>query len=247
MTKIINYRGSAGQDKFALSLNKFKKNGYFLEFGSQHPIDDNNTYLLESEYEWKGLMFEFEDKYKSLYEKYRSEDTTYIIADATELDYVDIFSKLKVPKNIDYLQIDLEAGMLTPLTLLEKLNKQVMDTHKFATITFEHDIYCAEKNSKHNVGGQWNGWIPYNPDNFYKVRSESRKILENRGYLLLFGDINANDINDNYHLPFEDWWVHPDLVDMDYINDIIESNKEGYCDCKCDVVKSTINSLGIEY
>ena len=171
MNTTIKYNGAAGQDAFALNINQFKTGGYFLEFGSQHPTNENNTYLLESEYNWKGLMFEWEDKYVPLYKKDRSEDTTYIIADATQLDYVDIFSKLKVPKNIDYLQIDLEAGMLTPLTLLEKLNKEVMDTHKFATITFEHDIYCGERNSKYNVGGPWNGWTPYDSNNFYKSSS----------------------------------------------------------------------------
>ena len=44
----IKYNGAAGQDKFVLNVNNFKKNGYFLEFGSQEPINDNNTYLLEN-------------------------------------------------------------------------------------------------------------------------------------------------------------------------------------------------------
>ena len=85
MNTIIKYNGAARQDAFALNVNKFKTDGYFLEFGSQHPTNDNNTYLLESGYNWKGLMFEWEDKYIPLYEKERSEDTTYIIADATQL------------------------------------------------------------------------------------------------------------------------------------------------------------------
>ena len=147
----MNYNGAAGQDKFVLNVNKFKKNGYFLEFGSQQPINDNNTYLLESEYGWKGLMFEWEDKYVPLYEKHRSEDTTYIIGDAVQHDYSEIFSKLEVPEVIDYLQIDLEPGTLSPLALLMKLNDQVMDNHKFSTVTFEHDIYCGEEVSKHNI------------------------------------------------------------------------------------------------
>ena len=69
MNTIIKYNGAARQDAFALNVNKFKTDGYFLEFGSQHPTNDNNTYLLESGYNWKGLMFEWEDKYIPLYEK----------------------------------------------------------------------------------------------------------------------------------------------------------------------------------
>jgi|TARA_B100000035_G_scaffold181004_1_gene154469 hypothetical protein len=225
MITTIKYNGAAGQDKFVLNINKFKKDGYFLEFGSQEPITANNTYLLESEYGWKGVMFEWEDKYAPKYEKYRGDDTSYIIGDAVAHDYVEIFSGLDVPEVIDYLQIDLEPGMLTPLELLNKLNEQVMDDHKFATITFEHDIYCGQPGSRHNVGGPWNGWQPYPSSNFQKVKTESRKILEDRGYVLVFP--NVNDDKDA-ELPFEDWWVHPDLVDMDYVNSVVEKNKDNY-------------------
>jgi len=225
MITTIKYNGAAGQDKFVLNINKFKKDGYFLEFGSQEPITANNTYLLESEYGWNGAMFEWENKYAPKYEQYRDDDTSYIIGDAVAHDYTEIFSGLRVPKVVDYLQIDLEPGMLTPLQLLIKLNEQVMDEHKFATITFEHDIYCGQPGSRHNVGGPWNGWQPYPSSNFQKVQTESRKILEDRGYVLVFP--NVNDDKDA-GLPFEDWWVHPDLVDMDYVNSVVEKNKDNY-------------------
>ena len=41
------YLGQAQQDKFVLNVLNEKKNGYFLEIGSNHPININNTYLLE--------------------------------------------------------------------------------------------------------------------------------------------------------------------------------------------------------
>lgn len=238
----IKYNGAAGQDKFVLNVNKFKKNGYFLEFGSQEPINDNNTYLLEREYGWKGLMFEWEEKYAPLYERHRGEDTTYIIGDAVDHDYVLLFSKLEVPETVDFLQIDLEPGMLSPLTLLQKLNDQVMDNHKFATITFEHDIYVGEPNSPHNGGSPLNQGRPYDYKNFHKVRDGSRKIFEDRGYVLVFPDVNDNQ---KYNLPFEDWWVHPDLVDMDYVKQIIDKNRDRYCETQ--ITGSTIFGPIIEY
>jgi hypothetical protein len=223
----MDYTSAVGQDAFVLNATKFKKNGFFLEFGAQDPIKGSNTYFLEKEYGWKGIMFEWHDRYAPLYDEHRSDETQYVIGDATRFDYREVFSKGKVPTTIDYLQIDLEAGMITPLSLLEKLDEEVMDEHKFATITFEHDIYCARPNSKDNVGGEWNGWRPYNPQNFHDVRDGSRKIFEKRGYVCVFKDVKCSR---EYQNPFEDWWVHPDLVDMDHIENIINLNKDNFED-----------------
>tara|TARA_Y100000768_G_C23458310_1_gene442527 strand:+ start:252 stop:419 length:168 start_codon:yes stop_codon:yes gene_type:complete len=50
------FRGQSLQDKFVLNMLKYKKNGYFLEIGSNDPININNTYILEKDYEWNGIM-----------------------------------------------------------------------------------------------------------------------------------------------------------------------------------------------
>ena len=49
------FNGQAGQDKYVLTMLKNKTNGVFLEIGSNHPIKINNSYLLESKYDWKGI------------------------------------------------------------------------------------------------------------------------------------------------------------------------------------------------
>ena len=36
----------------------FKKNGYFVDVGANDGISGNNTYLLEKEYDWKGICIE---------------------------------------------------------------------------------------------------------------------------------------------------------------------------------------------
>jgi hypothetical protein len=46
------------QDLFALFKLNGKKRGYFVEFGVGDGIDSSNTYLLETKYEWNGLVAE---------------------------------------------------------------------------------------------------------------------------------------------------------------------------------------------
>lgn len=88
------------------------------------------------------------------------------------------------------------------LTILKKLDKEIMDKYKFAIITFQHDIYHT---------------------NYLNTRLVSRQIFENRGYLRVFSDVN----NERY-FPFEDWYIHPDLVDNELVNNLIKKNENKY-------------------
>lgn len=46
------------QDLFVLSELEFKRNGYFVEFGATNGIELSNTYILEEEFEWNGILAE---------------------------------------------------------------------------------------------------------------------------------------------------------------------------------------------
>jgi len=46
------------QDLFVLSELGFKRNGYFVEFGATNGIDLSNSYLLEKEFGWNGILAE---------------------------------------------------------------------------------------------------------------------------------------------------------------------------------------------
>ena len=118
-------------------------------------------------------MIEQRDTWLDQY-RYIRPNSIPIIKDATTINYRDLFTRFQVPKNIDYLQIDLEPSNGSTLTTLKKLNEEVMDTYKFATITFEHDIYRT---------------------NFQNTRLESRRIFQERGYFLLFPDVNNKGEN----------------------------------------------------
>lgn len=46
------------QDIFVLLQTEFKKKGYFVEFGATNGIEHSNTYLLEKEFSWNGILAE---------------------------------------------------------------------------------------------------------------------------------------------------------------------------------------------
>lgn len=189
----------AYQDLFVYSVLNKKYNGTFVEIGSNHPITHNNTYILESKYNWRGLMVEYDSSFKELYKVHRP-NSIYRIQDARIVDYKSILDDNNFPLNIDYLQIDLDVNNKSTLDTLILLNNTVFDKYKFATITFEHDIYTG---------------------NYYDTQIISRNILNERGYILVFENVSV--FWQGEYKAFEDWYVHPDLVNMDYINSIKRS------------------------
>ena len=47
-----------GQDLLVLLYSDFKLNGFFVEFGATNGKDLSNTYILEKQYGWKGILAE---------------------------------------------------------------------------------------------------------------------------------------------------------------------------------------------
>jgi len=62
MPLLIQYlkksKAQCRQDLFVLQHLNFKSNGYFVEFGATNGVDISNTYLLEKEFGWKGILAE---------------------------------------------------------------------------------------------------------------------------------------------------------------------------------------------
>ena len=192
------YLGQAAQDYFVINVLNHKRNGWFVELGSENPSFNNNTYILEKYLDWKGVMVEYNADYLPMYQAHRPNSKHYM-SDATKLNFKEILDTHEFPKAVDYLQLDLEADNRSTLSVLEHFDANVFPTYTFGVITFEHDIYRGD---------------------FYETRRISREIFAKNGYFRVFSDVSAS--NKDYHnpMPFEDWYVHPSLVDMHYIDKI---------------------------
>lgn len=216
----MNFNGQASQDKYILYVLKNKTNGFFIEIGSNDPVAINNTYILEKEFGWRGMMIEIDSKFLASYQEKRP-NSIHVMQDATTIDYSALFEQHNVCQNIDYLQIDLDVqGEKSTLKTLQLLDRDILDKHKFAVVTFEHDIYYAF-NTKPTT------------------RDISRQIFKKHGYYPVFKDVAVASS------PFEDWYVHPDLVDMTYIQEFQKRNADKYT--SHNITGTKINHEDIEF
>ena len=202
LVKQLQYNGQILQDKFVLNLLKFKQNGTFVEIGTNDPIVNNNTYLLEKDFNWRGILIEHNVKFEESYKEKRK--SKYIINDAQQINFLQLLKSNNMPYNIDYLQIDLEVNNGSTINILYHFDNYIFDTYKFAVITFEHEMY--RENGIYN-----------------NTRELSREIFKKRGYFRLFSDVNQKS-----NIVFEDWYIHPDLIDNKLFNRIIKLNNMKY-------------------
>ena len=66
------------QDLFVLCQLNFKRDGFFVEFGATNGLDLSNTYLLEKDFGWKGILAE---PAKSWHQDLRKNRTSHIETD----------------------------------------------------------------------------------------------------------------------------------------------------------------------
>jgi FkbM family methyltransferase len=87
------------QDVFVLSALSKKRNGFFVEFGGLDGKHISNTYLLESEYDWQGIIAEPGRKFKDILKNNRK----------CSIDYRAVADKSG--KELLFKETDIELGM----------------------------------------------------------------------------------------------------------------------------------------
>ena len=150
------------QDLFALKELKIKKNGFFVEFGATDGVSGSNTFLLEKEFGYKGILAEPNPKQRKNIEKKRNaiivEECVWAksgenlkLTDNGDLSTVDLhknnkfsftvktisltdmLKKHNAPSLIDYLSIDTEGSEF------DILSSHDFSKYNFSVITVEHN------------------------------------------------------------------------------------------------------------
>ena len=112
------------------------------------------------------------------------------MADSTKVNYIELLHRAGITTtDIDYASVDCEPASNTFLAL----KNMPFDTHRFAVITYEHDAYAGQP----------------------QYRTLSREFLKSRGYVLVVPNISIWGYPNSV---YEDWWVHPELVPWEIIN-----------------------------
>jgi hypothetical protein len=181
--KVQGSQSQSNQESFVLNMLDFKRNGTYVEIGAQDPFTISNTYVLEKDYDWSGFSVEIN---KFWADKFSSRKNPCLCANALSLDYLKIFQDHNMPKQIDYLQIDIEPAINT----LNALKRMPFNDYRFSVITFEHDLYVNKNKNQ-------------------TIKEEAIDILKSHGYVLA-----ANNILSPQNQPFEDWFVDPQAVSM---------------------------------
>lgn len=133
--------------------------------------------------------------YNDYSEEFRQKrNNPFLHADVTNIDWNTV-----LPQNqVDYISFDVDDATRTAI------DRFPFDRVKFAAMTIEHDQY--------RVGTELRDYI--------------RQKLTALGYVLICGDVVMPDgtgPNEKYGA-FEDWWVNPELVDMDRAEAIRSNN-----------------------
>ena len=157
------------QDIAVLTLLQGKRQGIYLEIGAGYPLYGNNTYLLESKFDWRGLALDL--NIESIERYFRDRTNPGILRDGTQVDYQYLLQSSNMPVVIDYLQLDCDPANVT----YEILTRIPFDLYKFAVITYEHDHYRDPVNS---------------------FKDKSRMFLQSKGYELLITNVGSTENKD---------------------------------------------------
>lgn len=148
------------QDLFVLAATQGHRAGTWLEIGCAEPFYGNNTALLETEFGWRGISIDLDERKTRQFALER--DCLVMCANALHLDFEQVLTTHDMPPVIDYLQVDCDP----PQVSFEILQRLPWARRQFRVITFEHDHY-------HDA----------------RVRDASREFLEQQGYQLIVSDV----------------------------------------------------------
>ena len=85
-----NYYSFSGVDVIIENIFRNKDNGFYIDVGCQHPIKNNNTYILHKK-GWKGINIDLDKDNIDLFNISRPNDENINIAISNKISEVDLF------------------------------------------------------------------------------------------------------------------------------------------------------------
>jgi len=193
------------QDLFVLSKLNFKSNGYFVEFGAASGVELSNTYLLEKEFGWTGVLAEPAKYWHRKLRQNRScsihtecvwKDSSSILT-FYETDSAEL-STLNVYKNLDHHRNDRKNGRaykvktISLIDLLKKYNApKIIDYLSIDTEGSEYDILSNFDFSQYTFR------VITCEHNFTRMRQKIYQILTKQGYKRVYENLSL----------FDDWYI----------------------------------------
>jgi hypothetical protein len=190
-----NY-SEAYQDLFILTMLNGKREGTYLEIGAGAAFFGNNTALLDQDFGWKGISV---DILEVAVNQFINGAPYYGDRRRNNKCVLKDATKINYEKFLTGLDFPNEIDYLQldcdPASVTYDILVIIpFESYKFAVITYEHD--------------------KYREGDIYQEKS--KKYLESYGYVRVVNNISADEDR-----PYEDWWVHPDLIDSDILDKLM--------------------------
>jgi FkbM family methyltransferase len=201
---VMEYKSQFGQDIFVLYQLNFKKNGFFIEFGATNGIAISNTYILEKEFGWRGILVEpAKIWHKSLRENRNSiiDERCVWLKSKQKIDFRETnsqeLSTIESYSSLDMHEGDRKSGSIyqvetvSLMDLLTEHNAPLeIDYLSIDTEGSEFDILQNFDFNKYNIK------IITVEHNFTKMREKIFELLTSFGYTRVFVEIS--DVDDWY-------------------------------------------------
>lgn len=134
-----------GQDNFVYDIFEAKRDGVFVDIGASHPITYSNTYGLETQLDWRGVLVEIQPAFRELIIQQRKgklfKDPFKHANGSSNVN--DILSEAGTA-HIDYLSVDIDGDECEIIRTID------FKTYTFSVIDVEHDIYHHNRLKKRN-------------------------------------------------------------------------------------------------
>lgn len=142
---LVSY-SQLGQDNMVYDMFDCERCLTYVDIGASHPIQLSNSYGIETQLGWNGVLVEYDKEMRELHRNTRSGSVyndPFMIANG--ISNINEILSLTGKDFIDYISIDIDGGEYDVLRTIDH------GRFKFSIIDVEHDIYKTNALHKRNA------------------------------------------------------------------------------------------------